>query len=40
MWFLILGLDKVPDNTNEKKNTNSKTKNKDYRSQMVIPYVE
>ncbi|KAK2178996.1 hypothetical protein NP493_519g03003 [Ridgeia piscesae] len=30
----------VTDNTKEKNKTNSRTKNKDYRSQVVIPYVE
>ena len=33
-------LRKVTDNTKEKKKTNSRTKNKDYRSQVVIPCVE
>ena len=33
-------LKKVPDNTKEKKKTDSRTKNKDYTSQVVIPYVE
>ena len=39
MWLSILGLEKGK-NAKEKKKTNSRTKNKDYRSQMVIPYVE
>jgi len=32
-------LKKVPDNNKEKTKTNSKTKNKDHRNQVVIPYV-
>ena len=36
----VCGLKKVTDNTNEKKEINSRTKNKDSRSQVVIPYVE
>ena len=39
MWLSSLGLEKGK-NAKEKKKTNSRTKNKDYRSQMVIPYVE
>ena len=33
-------LRKIPDNAQEKKKTNCRTKNKDYRGQVVIPYVE
>ena len=36
----ILGLENVTDNTKEKKKPNYRTKNKDYRSQVVIPLVE
>ena len=40
MWLSILGLKSVTDNTKEKKKINSGTKNKDYRSQVLIPYME
>ncbi len=36
----ILGLEKVTDNTKQKNKTDTKSQNKEYRSQLVIPYVE
>ena len=40
MWLSILGLEKSPRQRKREEKTNSRTKNKDYRSQVVFPYVE
>ena len=39
MWLSILGLEKVTDNTKQKKKTDNRTENKDYWSLEMIPYV-